>query len=236
MLVANSSDSEAVTLAAGRQAHADPPRDVRPDRPAADARGGRGVREGRLARRLREAGRPLARLARTTASAGGGTGSTSPATPTPRATSSSRGRSTRGRGPTAITSSARSTTTCRYDRFVLEQLAADLLCPGDDRDGAGRARVPDGRPALHEQHARHHRRPDRRRDARADGPDGHLRPLPRPQVRPDPAGRLLLALRRLPQFDRADRPAAGRPAADAPATSALRRRAGRSARRSSSIS
>ena len=47
-----------------RPAHADPPGDVRPDRPAADAGGGRGVRRRRLARRVREGGRPAARLAR----------------------------------------------------------------------------------------------------------------------------------------------------------------------------
>ena len=65
----------------------DPPRDLRPDRAAADPGGGRGVRRGRFAGRLSEAGRPPARRRRTTASTGAGTGSTWPATPTPRATS-----------------------------------------------------------------------------------------------------------------------------------------------------
>ncbi len=41
-----------------------------------------------------------------------------------------------------------------------------------------------------EQPARHHRRPHRRGDARAAGADGRLRPLPRPQVRPDPDRRI----------------------------------------------
>ena len=53
----------AVTGRAGRPAHADPPRHVRPDRPAADARGGRRVPDRHVARRLREGGRPAARLA-----------------------------------------------------------------------------------------------------------------------------------------------------------------------------
>ena len=43
-----------------------------------------------------------------------------------------------------------------------------------------------GRRFLNNQ-PRHHRRPHRRRHARPDGPDRRLRPLPRPQVRPDPA-------------------------------------------------
>ena len=50
-------------VARGRQADADPPRDVRPDRPAADARGGRRLRGRRVARRLRAGRRPPARLA-----------------------------------------------------------------------------------------------------------------------------------------------------------------------------
>ena len=47
----------------GRQADLDPPRDVRPDRPAADARGGRGVPRGRFARGVRQGGRSPARVA-----------------------------------------------------------------------------------------------------------------------------------------------------------------------------
>ena len=45
------------------EARADPPRHLRPDRPAADARGGRRVRRRPVARRLRDARRPPARLA-----------------------------------------------------------------------------------------------------------------------------------------------------------------------------
>ena len=47
----------------GRQADADPPRHARPDRAAADARRDRGVREGHVARRVREGRRSPAGLA-----------------------------------------------------------------------------------------------------------------------------------------------------------------------------
>ena len=70
-----------------------------------------------------------------------------------------------------------------YDRFLIEQIAADrLACRGRQKapDGAG---VSDfGRP-VHGQCPRCDRRSDRRRLPRADELDGHLRPLSRPQVR-----------------------------------------------------
>ena len=50
-------------VAAGRPADPDPPRHVRPDRAAADARGGRRLRGRPVARRLRPPGRPPAGLA-----------------------------------------------------------------------------------------------------------------------------------------------------------------------------
>ena len=89
-----------------------------------------------------------------------------------------------------------------YDRFVLEQLAGDLLpdepgraerlpAPGLPRPRAGLLRRPEG--------ARPDRRPHRHADPRLPRPDGRLRPLPRPQVRPDPDGRLLRPGRRLRQ-------------------------------------
>ena len=74
--------SGAATRAPCRSAHAHPPRDVRPDRPAADADGDRRLSGRRLSRRLRESGRPSAGRRRITASAGAGTGSTWPAMPT----------------------------------------------------------------------------------------------------------------------------------------------------------
>ena len=44
----------------------------------------------------------------------------------------------------------------------------------------------DGRPAFSARSKRDHRRPHRRGLSRLAGADGHVRPLPRPQVRPDP--------------------------------------------------
>ena len=61
-------------------------RDARPDRPAADARGGRRLPRRPLARRLREGRRSPARLAALRRADGGRAGSTRPATPTPTAT------------------------------------------------------------------------------------------------------------------------------------------------------
>ena len=112
---------------AGRQADPDPPRDVRPDRPAADARGGRGVPRRRLARRLREGRRPPARLAGRTASGGAGTGSTWSATPTPATPAASAATSD-------ITEAWRYrdwvvsafNRDLPYDRFVVDQIAGDL--------------------------------------------------------------------------------------------------------------
>ena len=68
---------------AGRQADAPPPGDLRPDRPAADARGDRRVPGRRFARRRSRRSWIACSPRRSTASAGGGTGSTSSATPTP---------------------------------------------------------------------------------------------------------------------------------------------------------
>ncbi len=93
------------------EARADPPRHLRPDRPAADARGGRGVRRRPVARRLRDAGRPPARLAPLRREVG-------PALARPRPLRRDQQLRARRRqaatpGATAITSSARSTTTSR---------------------------------------------------------------------------------------------------------------------------
>ena len=86
-----------------------------------------------------------------------------------------------------------------FPRFVLEQLAGDTLA--DAPGSRGRHRIP------RRGHARHRRQPDRRGDAPAAGgrprrhhhghghrlprTDDQLRPLPRPQVRPDHPARLL---------------------------------------------
>ena len=64
-------------VARSRSLHVDSPRLVRSDGPAAEPRGGRSVRQRRIARGLREARRQAARFAATTASAGRGSGSIS---------------------------------------------------------------------------------------------------------------------------------------------------------------
>ena len=89
-----------------------------------------------------------------------------------------------------------------YDRFIIEQIAGDLL-DGPDRAprppaGAGLLRLRAGL-LRRRQEARPVRRPHRHPDPRLPGPDGRLRPLPRPQVRPDPDHRLLRARGRLRQ-------------------------------------
>ena len=81
----------------GRSPHLDPPPHLRPDRPAADARGDRRVRRRCRSRRLRDAGRPAARQSRITASGGAGTGSTSSTTATPTATTRTSAAITPGR-------------------------------------------------------------------------------------------------------------------------------------------
>ncbi len=89
---------------AGRQVHADPPGDLRPDRPAADGDRGPAVPGRRLARTPGRRSSTACSPRRTTASAGAATGSTSPATPTRRATPrSGRTRGTRSPGPTGTT-------------------------------------------------------------------------------------------------------------------------------------
>ena len=114
-----------VARPAGRPPHAHPPRHLRPDRPAADARGGRRVPGRRVARRLRAAGRSAARLARTTASAGAGTGSTWSATPRRSATSSTTTCPTPGAYRDYVIRAFNADVP--YDQFVIEQLAGDLL-------------------------------------------------------------------------------------------------------------
>ena len=93
-----------------------------------------------------------------------------------------------------------------YDQFLIQQIAADRLDLGDDkRPLAAMGFLTLGRRFLNNQHG-HHRRPDRRRDARDDGADRAVRPLPRPQVRPDPDRGLLQPVRRLREQRRAATP------------------------------
>ena len=115
-----------------------------------------------------------------------------------------------------------------YARFVQEQIAGDVLFP-DTRDGIDGARVHRRRAVgLHrprrgagDQDRRQDRPPPRPRrhgrqhDRHLRQPDGPVRPVPQPQVRPDPAGGLLPPAGRLRGVDRADRPYYTDPAAAA---------------------
>ena len=149
-----------------------------------------------IARRLRAAGRPPAGLARGTASAGAGTGSTWSATPSPTAIARTRFGPTPG--AIATTSSGRSTPTSPTTASSPSNSPATSSTPTTPSCGSPpgylrlgtyeynqrNVRGPVGR---HPQ--RHHRR-DRRGLPR---PEHRLRPLPRPQVRPDPPEGLLPA-------------------------------------------
>ena len=189
-----------------RQAHPDPPRHVRPDRPAADAGGDRRLPGGRLAGRLREGGRPAAGVAalrralgpalarrgplrrhrrrdgrlpgaaRRTAIA---TTSSTPSTPTSPTTSSCASSS-------PATSSPRTAPPEQLRRATIVATGYLAVRPP--------LRL---RPAeLSSPHDRGH---DRHAGQGGPRPDARLRPLPRPQVRPDLAGGLLRPLRHLRQ-------------------------------------
>ena len=101
---------------AGGQAHADPPRLLRPDRPAADAGGGERVPRRQLAERLREGRGPPARVAALRRALGPALARHRALLRHARASSTGGARRLRSiptPGPTATTSSRRSTTTCR---------------------------------------------------------------------------------------------------------------------------
>ena len=188
-------------VAAGRQAHADPPRDVRPDRPAADARGDRRVPGRRLARCLRPRGRSPARLAALRRALGPALARRGPLRrgpgphvpgpqvsrrlPLPRLGRQGVQRRPAVRPirhgsrspPTCSTAATQSNATCR--RWASSPsgrsttATAKKLDQIDDRIDTLTPRLP--------------------------GPDGRLRPLPRPQVRSDLDERLLRPGRRLRQ-------------------------------------
>ena len=172
---------------------------LRPDRPAADAGGSRGVRRGRRRRRVREGGRPPARLARSTASAGarhwldvvrytdsfdargivGNRVDSRVRLAVPRL-----GRRTPSTAtcPTTTSSSSRSPATC-----------CPAPTPGKpfNKDGVVATGVymigewGGGDADKEKLHHRHRRRPGRPHRPGVPGADRRLRPLPRPQVRPD---------------------------------------------------
>ena len=207
-ILASSKPKELAPAAAGGQADAAPPGDLRPDRPAADPRGSRRVPGGRLA-----------------------------ATPSPRSSIGcwprphygerwgrhwldvARYADSNGMDENVAHGNAwryRDYVVAAfnrdkpYDQFVREQIAGDLLArptttprlrratdrhrlPGPRAEGAGRAR-------RGEDGDGHRRRAGRYRGPGVPGADARLRPLPRSQVRPDPDGRLL---RRWPGSSRA---------------------------------
>ena len=106
---------------------ADPPGVLRPDRPAADARGGRRVRRRPVARRVRDAGRPAARVAAVRRAVGPALARRGPLRRDQRLRARRREAATPG--ATATTSSRRSTTTSPTTASSREQLAGDELRP-----------------------------------------------------------------------------------------------------------
>ena len=175
-------------VAAGRQADADPPRDLRPDRPAADARGDRRLPRGRRARRLREGRRPAARVAALRRALGPalarrrplrrGPGPHLPAPALPQRLALSR-----------LGDQGASTHDMPYDRFVIEQIAGDLLDgPGPPASAWPALGFFALGPVYYGDAKKLDQYDDRidTLDPRLPRADRRLRPLPRPQVRPDP--------------------------------------------------
>ena len=187
----------------GRPADADPPPLLRPDRPAADARGGRRRSSADdSARRLRAAGRPplasphygvrWARHWLDLARFGESNGFEYDEFRPERLALSRLGRRRpqprpalrRVRPPAARRRRAPARRPRRPSRRPASSSPGPYDTVGQNQQSeAMRRRRPPGRAGR----PRRHRRPDVPR------PDGPLRPLPRPQVRPDPPGRLLPA-------------------------------------------
>ena len=198
-------------LGRGRSVDALAPCQLRPDRPAADARGDRGVPRRRTSRCLRAADRSAAGVARVSASGGGGTGSTRPATRTSPAATTTPAIIKLSEGKWKYRDYVvRSFNDDKpYERFVVEQLAGDELVDWrsaesftpEMRRAARRHRLSAQRGRRHRRkgadHARHSARrlaADRRGGGQQPaGADAGLRQVPRPQVRADPAARLLPA-------------------------------------------
>ena len=204
----------------------------RPDRPAADAGGGRRVRQGHVAGRLREAGRPAAGEARVTASTGRGCGSTSPATPTPTATPTTR-RAPSGR--TATGSSTRSTRTCRStgSRSSRSPATCCRTRPTEQLIATAfhRNTMTNNEGGTNDEEFRNVAVVDRVNTTGTVwmGTTIGLRPVPHPQVRPDHAEGVLPGLRLLQQH-RGRRPARREPDAAVLDAGAARRRSSCEAR------
>ena len=132
----------------------------RPARPAPDPRGDRRLPRRHRPGRLREAGRPPARLAPLRRALGAALARRRPLRRHPRLRQGQAARPTPG--PTATTSSGRFNDDKPYARFVREQVAGDVLVPG--------------RPRRRDRHRLHRRRPvglrRPRRAARGDGRQG----------------------------------------------------------------
>ena len=201
---------------AGRPADADPPRYVRPHRPAADPRGGRRLPQRSRPRGVREGHRAPARLPPVRRALGPALAGRGPV----RRLAGRAGDRRRGRhrGSLAVSGLGH--------RRLQSRPAVRPIRPRPGRGGPGpgrRARrVQRRRPGRHgaaghrrmghrrrrqgEDDDGHRRRPDRRRRPRLPRPDPRLRPLPRSQVRPDPDGRLLRPGGHLPQHPHPARP------------------------------
>ena len=171
----------------GRPPDAGPPAQPRPDRPAAGAGGRRGVRQRPGARRLREATSIGCWRRRTGASIAAATGSTPPATPTRTASTST---TTARSGPIATGSSAPSTATCRSTSSRSSSWPA-TCCPNRTLDqqvasGFNRCNITtnEGGVIAEEYLVLYTRDRTETIVAGLAGPDGRLRGLPRPQVRP----------------------------------------------------
>ena len=190
-------------VARGRRGHADPPRDARPDRPAADARA-RSTPSSptQSPRRLREGRRPAAGVAALRRADGRAAGSTPPATPTPTAT---RPTASASCGAGATGSSTPSTATCRSTGSPSSNSPATCcrtptldqrIATGFNRNHRGNAEGG----IIPEEYAVEYV-VDRVETTATVwlGLTAGLRPLPRPQVRPDHAEGVLPALRLLQQ-------------------------------------
>ena len=197
--------------------------DVRPDRPAADARGGRGVRRRHVAGRLREGRRPAARLAALRRALGPALARRRPLRRLRRPDRRQRDGLSPTPGATATRSSTAFNADMPYDQFVREQIAGDLL--PDRRTPA----TPDGVVATGLLAIGNWGGGDADKeklltdivDDQIDvvsrsvpRPDDRLRPLPRPQVRPDHDRGLLRPGRHLLQHAH---PAERRPEDERPA-------------------